>query len=366
MVIDNPKILLLRKRFSWMGKHSGYDQLCEELSSIDAEKYISVWHRSDKKPLKGTKQILTYLASKAHFSPSYDTLTSTATEVLALFRCFSQNIKLLHCTYIEENLGILPNFKHRFSLKLVGTTHQPLSWWRLMHSYPNSISSLDALIVLARREVKYFEQFLPNRVHFIPHGVDTEFFKPNLEATQLDSKSKYPRCVFSGVWLRDTDTLAKVIDKVVLQNPGIKYDLIVPRKRRNDPSFIRIARHDQVCWHTDLSDHELLKVNQNASMLVLPLLDCTANNALLEAISCGVSVISNNVGGLSDYTKDTFADLLPVGDVDGMTNAILRLADSHQEQRMRGKAARSFAEENLSWNQIALKTLEIYFQLEKK
>jgi glycosyltransferase involved in cell wall biosynthesis len=35
----------------------------------------------------------------------------------------------------------------------------------------------------------------------------------------------------------------------------------------------------------------------------LPLIDSVANNALLEAMSCGTPIIVSNVGGVNDYTN---------------------------------------------------------------
>jgi glycosyltransferase involved in cell wall biosynthesis len=259
-------------------------------------------------------------------------------------------------------LGILPYWSKRLSLKTIGTAHQPAGWWRLAHPYPHSIAALDALIVPASREVSYFEQYLPGRVFYIPHGIDTEFFRPPQQATESQIPAKSPRCVFSGKHLRDLDTLAEIIDRVLAINPGIGFDMILPRESRDrsNPSLIRIARHEQVCWHAKLSDEQLRELYQKATMLVLPIIDCTANNALLEAIACGLPVISNAVGGLHDYTRDSFADLLPIGDVDGFVNAILRLADDPLEQQQRSKAARSFVEQHLTWTQIARQTIEIY------
>jgi glycosyltransferase involved in cell wall biosynthesis len=66
---------------------------------------------------------------------------------------------------------------------------------------------------------------------------------------------------------------------------------------------------------------------------------------------------------LPDYTRDSFADLLPVGDVEGMANAVLRLADDFQERQHRGIEARLFAEQNLTWGKIATQTLEIYTKI---
>ena len=357
----DPKILWLRRHFSWMGQHSGYDQVCDAISELQPGNYQSIWQKPSKRRNKVSNRLLQRLAIRAKSSPVYSS-ASAAAEVKAIWQSLLYKPHLIHITYVETILGILPDWEKHLSLKMVGTAHQPAGWWRLVHRYPESISALDALIVPANREVSYFEQYLPGRVYFIPHGVDTEFFRPNGKQIDFKTNANSPRCIFSGKYLRDLRTLAEVIDKVLAQNPGIKFDIILPRSHRDrhDPSLIRMASHEQVCWHADLADEQLRSLYQQASMLVLPILDSTANNALLEAIACGLPVVSNDVGGLRDYTRDTFADLLPVGDVDGLVNAILKLANDPQEREKRGKAARSFTEQNLNWTQIAKRTMEVY------
>jgi glycosyltransferase involved in cell wall biosynthesis len=355
------KVLWLRERFGWMGNYSGYDQVCEAIAKRQPGNYQSVWRQRKKSFSKPTRYLLSRLRRGTQTSPFYNQSSAVA-EAQALWQSFLKRPDLIHVTYVENILGFLPKWSDKLSFKLVGTVHQPASWWRMMHRHPKSVAELDALIVCASREVAYFEQYLPGRVFFVPHGIDLEFFTPRPESAKSSDR---PRCIFSGKWLRDIQTLAQVIDKVIAQNRAIAFDMIVPTESRQDPSFFRIARHEQVFWHSGISDLQLRDIYQQASMLVLPLIDCTANNALLEAIACGLPVISNQVGGLPDYTRDSFADLFPVGDVEGMTQAILKLADDLQEREKRSQAARLFAQENLSWDKIAAQTLEIYHKVMK-
>jgi glycosyltransferase involved in cell wall biosynthesis len=359
----NLKIIWLRERFGWMGKHSGYDQICEAIAKIQPNNYHSIWKDAGKRLPKGSQYAFKRIAPKAKSKtgPKYD-IYCAAAEVEVLWKSLFYQPDLVHLNYVDNNFGILPDWKQRLNLKIVGTAHQPASWWRLWHSAPESVAALDALIVPASREVSYFERYLPGRVYFVPHGVDTSFFRPSSAPGDFPSSSDYPRCIFSGKWLRDFSTLAGVVQRVLAQNPRVQFDIILPKNSRSyaDPTLLSIAQYEQVHWYAGVSDGELLKIYQTASMLVLPLLDCTANNALLEAIACGLPVISNRIGGLPDYTRDSFADLLPVGDVEGMANAVLRLADDFSERKHRGIEARLFAEQNLTWEKIAAQTLEVY------
>jgi glycosyltransferase involved in cell wall biosynthesis len=359
--IQSKRLLWLRERFGWMGSHSGYDQVCEAIESLQSDGYSSVWREPNKPLPKGSKRVLSYFSKKVVTSPFYD-LHSSAADLAALWHCWRQRNDLVHITYAENNLGLLPNFKRSLSFQLIATAHQPASWWRLMHSHPKSVASLDALIVLSKREVDYFQEFLGDRVHFIPHGVDTKFFCPSEPDISINSTNA-PRCVFSGTWLRDLQTLAYVIDEVLAKNPGIQFDMIVPHSKRKDPYFYRIARHHQVHWYANISDEHLRSIYQQASILFLPLLDCTANNAILEATACGLPILSNTVGGLTHYTQPTFAQLLPIGDVNGFTTAILEQVEHQTYLETAAKAARSFAEQHLDWRQIAQQTLNLYEQV---
>jgi glycosyltransferase involved in cell wall biosynthesis len=351
-----PTTLWMRERFGWMGSHSGYDRVFVALSEQFPSLGKTVWSESARPIRRSLARPLKRLASRAQTSPFYQP-ASTLAELKVALNCLVSHPQLVHIAYVENNLGLLGYYKARLQTRLVGTVHQPSSWWKLVHTHPESLTTLDTLIVLSSREKAYFETWLPGRVHFIPHGIDTDFFRP---AEDNQSSLGCPRCVFAGTWLRDLATLSQVIDQVVRRNPAIHFDLVIPCSKRNDPYLYRIARHSQVAWHANLSNDALRRLYQKASLLFLPLLDCTANNALLEGIACGLPIVSNQVGGLPDYTRPSFAELCTVGDVEALTEKILALVDEPERQHHMGQAARKFAVDYLNWQTVALQTLEVY------
>ena len=352
-------VIIARETFPWMGLHSGYEMLCEYLRKTPIIKNELDFEDVVKQPAR--KNNLTWalfrkLSTRIKMSRTYD-FDGFKTEIDLLLRTLRRRNTIIHLLYTERMLGLLDTIPKAFTGPRVGTVHQPVSLWKEGRHSPEMVRSLDALIVLSKEKLDFFSEILPDKVHFIRHGVDTAFFHPN---TQIKENQPDPRCVFSGVWLRDIETLSRVIEKVLRSNNRVQFDLLVPVDRRNDVAFKKISQYDQIHWHAGLSDEDLRRLYQRAKVLLLPLLDCTANNGLLEAMSCGVPVVSNAVGGIPDYTLPDFADLSHVGDANAMAEAVLRLIDDSSWQDQRGRQARDYVENNLDWNRISKETRLVY------
>ncbi len=339
-----------------MGLHSGYDRLFTALEQ-KLNNSISLHRYEHERYGYFHLKLLKYLDRRVKSTPQHS-LTSTGAEWKAFLKMLTQRPQLLHLGYVENHYAVLRKLKKYTRTRYVATLHQPAGWWRLRlrPSLTRSILyNLDALIVLSRKDVGYFEQFLPGKVHFIPHGVDTVFFRPEKKEV-----NKAFRCVFSGQWLRDVETLILVVERVVRLKPTIQFDIIYPMRHRLEGPLLRLARHEQVHWHSSLSDEDLRDVYQRADVLLLPLIDCTANNALLEAMSCGLAVVTTDIGGMRDYVDDTFADLCPPEAVEQLAQCILALAQDPAACARRGEGARAFAEQNLSWEVVANRVLNLY------
>ena len=132
----------------------------------------------------------------------------------------------------------------------------------------------------------------------------------------------------------------------------VHFDILVPRLRDKPREVLKLAKiwnHPRVKWHSGrIGDDALRELYQRAYLLLLPLEHAGTCNALIEALACGLPVVTTDVGGVRDYGGGNVYPVTPNNDDDAMVHLIERYLAS---QELRDKTAfecRRFAEETLS------------------
>jgi glycosyltransferase involved in cell wall biosynthesis len=82
-------------------------------------------------------------------------------------------------------------------------------------------------------------------------------------------------------------------------------------------------------------------------------------HALLEALACGLPCIATDVGVNGDILDADNGILVPRGDIQSLTEAIVRLAGDQRERERLGAAARSTAVERFSLEAVATRKARI-------
>jgi glycosyltransferase involved in cell wall biosynthesis len=98
-----------------------------------------------------------------------------------------------------------------------------------------------------------------------------------------------------------------------------------------------------------------------ADLFLLPSESESFGLSALEAMACEVPVITTRAGGLPEVVEDGRTGfLLPVGDVEGMAKAALRLLNDEDLRRAFGAAGRRRAVEVFSQDAVVARYKAIY------
>jgi glycosyltransferase involved in cell wall biosynthesis len=355
-------VVFVRRTWPHWAHHGGYDRLFPAVETLLGRGQLSCYANPGRTPSWLTARVLERFKAHAVWSPdTYRAPHAVAAELRALWTARRRHASIIHVAELETSFGLLGHARARHWLRdarVVATTHLPPSWWRLFGD-PAVVAHLDALVTVSSEQRDFFEPYVPGRVSYIPHGIDTDFFSPEPGNRPAFGER---RCLCVGELYRDMPMLAEVIERMMRSDAAVRFDLVYPDhgRGRDRQTLMRIARQSRVHWHSGLSDEQLRELYRRADLLVLPLVDCTANNAILEAMACGVPILTTDLPGVRDYAQPACAHVTPAHDAVSMADAAqVLLADPARRAAM-GAAARRDAETRFAWPVIARQWIELY------
>ena len=154
--------------------------------------------------------------------------------------------------------------------------------------------------------------------------------------------------------------LYRVISQLAKRRPEFRFDILLGKEKRNIEGLSQLADHPNVSWHENLSDIKVRELNQQSYLLLLPMNNSGANNAVTEAMACGLPVVTTDVGGIRDYGGGFLYPVVPNNDDDSMIDIIEQYLAKPGWRDEVAKKCRQFAEQNLAWPIIAQKHMEVY------
>lgn len=236
--------------------------------------------------------------------------------------------------------------------RLVGTFHaSPRRQERVCGKI--RLDAYDAISVVANGQRAWFESkgYPSNRIVVTLHGVDTGYFKPDT-ARRPTPDDRPLRGLLVGATERDHEMAVSLMRAL----PDGVMTLRVSTKPYPHPAY-RETRNVELLPH--LRDEELLREYQTADLLVMPLLDATANNALLEAMACGTPVVTNRTCGTADYVEPSGGWVVESHTTEAWVESIRAIAGSRAALSAKRAQARAWAE-RLDWKALVPQYLALY------
>ncbi|MFD4790563.1 glycosyltransferase family 4 protein [Streptomyces sp. NPDC058459] len=325
-----PDLITSVVRVPWHSTHSGYDQLVRYLPGARTLRPPTT--PAGRATATGLHALLRHRCPLPFYPAEH---CATDLRVLASRRP-------AHVLYGDEQFWFS---RHRTAPTAV-TYHQPPA--RLARLLPAATwralaPRADRVVVLDPHQREFFAGLLPaERVHLVPHGIDTVAFTPDPAGQESGRGARRPSVLTVGWWLRDWDVLDAVHERLFRRH-GTGVDLTVVTRDSTSRPW-----HPAVRVVEAVSEPELIALYRRATVVLLPLTDATANNALLEALACGTPVVATDAGGTTYYTGTTDAAVLvPPGDPAAATEAVQTLLEEHgtAAHARRRTAARARAED---------------------
>lgn len=324
---------------------SGYDRLAHYLNCSVIEPGTE-WNFTRRAAARLFRYLIRRSGSTWYHRDSF------LVELRAAYEWLSVRNQVFHFLYGENcyrYLGTLKTLGRKN--RIVCTYHTPPEVFCTKVQDRKHIRRLDAVITVSTVQNEFFSQFVGDRVFFIPHGIDVDYFHPNPRPAVPTTGV---RCLTVGSYLRDLETLARIAKLVGEYNKEIHFSVVTHPEFHH--LFIGIPN---VTLHTGLSDEKLLNLYQNSDIFVLPLKNCTANNGLLEAMACGLPIVATELQGVKDYTNAACARLAPKGDALAMAEIIAHLAKD-ESNRMKMRLASREKALTFRWENVAAQVKRLY------
>jgi len=208
------------------------------------------------------------------------------------------------------------------------------------------------------KELQNFHGFNVNDIAVVGNGVDINFFTPR-ESNINASYVLYSGRIEYSKGLVDFVKSARYICRecpstffILAGNGPFEFQLRKLIKETGlSKNFFLIGEVDR---------ETLRRYYQNASVLVLPSYYESFPNVILEAMACGIPVVTTNVCDMKKIVKKETGLIVPPRNPKALGKAVVKLLKDEGLRKKMGKASRERVKRFYSWNVVSDKILDYY------
>jgi L-malate glycosyltransferase len=189
----------------------------------------------------------------------------------------------------------------------------------------------------------------PNqKIEVIYNGINTKEFKPI--KNKKEDKTLRIICIARLIKRKGIDYLIKALGK--LKNENFILTIIGDGKEKE--SLIDLAKNlkinKKVKFLGSIPHQKIVKYYQKNDLFILPSLNEGMSNTILEAMACGLSIITTNTGGSKELIKDN-GFIIPKADIKSIRKTIEKFLNNFNIIKTMSKRSREISGQ-MSWSKV--------------
>lgn len=212
-----------------------------------------------------------------------------------------------------------------------------------------SIEESDGVTAVSRflKEKTLTNYSIEKNIDVIPNFIDTEVYKPIKDCVFRKSLAPHGEKIL--VHTSNFRTVKRVPDtirilKQVIKEIPAKLILVGDGPERSECE--RLCRELHLCEHVKFLGKQegLVEILNSADVFLIPSQSESFGLSALEAMACGIPVVSSSVGGLPELIKhDESGFIAEIGDIDRMAKYVIDLLTNEKKYQLFSKNARKRA-----------------------
>jgi glycosyltransferase involved in cell wall biosynthesis len=204
---------------------------------------------------------------------------------------------------------------------------------------------------------KLAEESYDGKIDIIPNGIDTRQFSPG-------KKRKYLLCVSRLIPRKGINHLISAMPQILKKHDT---SLMIIGEGPQKDNLMKLAKEKKIARKVRFLDYvkhdDLPKYYKDASIFILPSLHEGMSNTVLEAMSCGLPIITTDTGGAKELIRENGIIIKKEDSEEIASAANSILADRSKADTM-GKMSRKIAS-TMSWKNVSDDYFKLYTELTK-